>query len=393
MSAATENLVLPPAAEGMEDGSIDLLAIAVAIISEWRIGVIVFLIVTAISVAYVYTLKPQYVATATFLPQEGHTGGETLASLFSNRGPGALYIGLLHSRSVQDNTIDRLNLLQQFRTQDREVARNILASKSTFVEGSDSLITISIRDGDAHMAASIADAYMQGLEDLNDKMAADQSTLTRRFFEHQLQQERDALATAEMQLQELQKRTGLIRPETQASTAIANVAGLRAQIDSLRVQLAGLLSGETEQNPRVQVVRNQLAALEAQERNAETGSGAAPVGAAPSAVQIPQGTLDLARAQREVAYHEGLVSSLANQYETARLNEASARSVFQVVDKAIVPETKAWPPRKSYLEVCFLLGILIGMISIVVSLVSRRIAANANHRQQLIALRRAFSSR
>jgi len=377
----------------MEDGGIDLLAIAVAIISEWRIGVLVFFAVAAIGAAYVYTLKPQYVATATFLPQEGHTGGETLASLFSNRGPGSLYIGLLHSRSVQDNTIDRLNLLERFGTQDREEARGILAAKSTFAEGGDSLITITIRDGNAQMASSIADAYMQGLEDLNDKMAADQSALTRRFFERQLQQERDALATAEMQLQELQKRTGLIRPEAQASTAIANVAGLRVQIDSLRVQLAGLLSGETEQNPRVQILRNQLATLEAQERNAETGAGASPVGAAPSAVQIPEGTLDLARAQRQVAFHEGLVSSLASQFETARLNEASARSVFQVVDRAVVPETKAWPPRKAFLEVCFLIGALAGVIAIVISLVYRRIVANVNHRQQLTALRRAFSSR
>jgi tyrosine-protein kinase Etk/Wzc len=46
-----------------------------------------------------------------------------------------------------------------------------------------------------------------------------------------------------------------------------------------------------------------------------------------------------------VKYHEALYEILAKQYEAARLDEAKAGPLVQVIDKAVVPERKSWPPR------------------------------------------------
>lgn len=381
--------VLPPASQGGEDGGIDVLALAAALISEWRLGLITFAIAAAIFVGYVYSLKPQYVATATILPQQGHGNPDTLASLFYARGPGGLYIGLLRSRSVQDDIIDHANLMQLFHVSDRELARDILAGKSSFLEGADGLLFITVRDGNAQDAATIANAYLQGLEDLNDKMGNEQSAQTRRFFERQLQQEREALIQAETQLKQVQQRTGQVAGATQAQIGISTIAALRAQESGLEVQRAALLKGATEQNPDVQRLNSQIAQLQAQERALEQG-GNTPVGAPPPALQIPQLNLDLIRAQREVGYHEALVNSLSAQYETARLNEASARSAFQIVDLAIPPEIKAWPPRRAYLMISLIFAALIGLVLMVLKLVYRRITADPRHRGHLTVLRQAI---
>jgi len=61
--------------------------------------------------------------------------------------------------------------------------------------------------------------------------------------------------------------------------------------------------------------------------------------------QLPQAGLDYIRKYRDVRYHEALYEILAKQYEAARLDEAKAGPLVQVIDKAVVPERKSWPPR------------------------------------------------
>ena len=371
---------------------IDIFALSVAILTEWRIGAAAFGVVTLLCLVLIVALKPQYVATAVLLPQEGHSDSGNLASLFSNRGPGPLYVGLLQSRTVQDDVVKRANLQQLFHVVSMENAREILNAKSTFTVGIDTLVTVTVRDTRAQDAAKIANGYLDALQDLNQTMALQQSSQTTQFFEQQLESERDKLAMAEQQLASTQKQTGLVAPETQTQIGLTAIGSTRAEISTRKEQLAALLQSETEENPQVLTLRSQIAQLEVQERSME-GSGASPAGAALPAGQMPQTNLDIVRAQRDVKYHETLVTSLSNQFETARLNEAFARSAFQVVDRAAVPERKAWPPRKPFFLAALVFAAIMGLVAIVARLAWRRIAADPEHQAQLAQLRRAFGAR
>jgi tyrosine-protein kinase Etk/Wzc len=371
---------------------IDLFGIVVALLSEWRLGLIAFAVVAVICVGLVFLLKPQFVATAVLLPQAGRSDSGNLGSLFSNHGPGQLYIGLLQSRSVEDDVIQRAGLLQLFQTSSMETARNELSAKSSFAEGVDTLVTVSVRDGNAQDAAKIANGYLEALQNLNDTMGLQQSSQTTRFFQHQLEDERQQLIAAETQLALTQKQTGLVASESQTQIGLSAIAGVRQEITMRQVQLTALLQSETEQNPEVRTLRSQIGQLQAQERRLEEGSGS-PVGAAPSAREMPQNNLDIVRAQREVKYHDALVTSLANQFEAARLNETFSRSAFQVVDRAVVPEHKAWPPRKPYLLASLVFAALMGGVAVVAKLMWRRVIADPGHQAQRARLREAFGAR
>lgn len=381
---------LPYDTEPIPEEGIDLVAIFAAMAGEWRLALITFLVFAAVALAYVFSLKPQYVATATFLPSQGRTEAESLSSIFSPRGPGNLYIGLLSSRSVQDDIIDRAHLFQLFGTHSYETARAILAGRSSFGEGGDSIIVVAVRDTNSQNAAMIANAYLQGLQDLSDKMAQAQAAQTRKFYDRQLEIQSAELNQAEDAYAKLQERTGEVAPGTQASIGISNIAGLRQQVTSLQVQLAVLRQSETEQNPEVQRVRSQIAQLEAEERVQEAGSGRTPVGAATTAAKIPSVTLELNRAERDVASHTALVNSLSTQFQNARLDEDFSHPAFQVIDRAFAPEARAWPPRPSYIGVSLAFAFLAGLFAIVVKLVIRRISSNPTHRAKLHRLRRAF---
>ncbi|HEY5381870.1 MAG TPA: hypothetical protein VIJ65_06415 [Acidobacteriaceae bacterium] len=392
---ATDTLrpeLLPPAGEQDERG-VDLLALAIALASEWRLGAKAFLIAFVLLIALIFFLSPQYVATAVILPEGGHSTTSSLSSLFATSGPGGLYMGLLNSRSVQDEVIDRADLMRVFKTSSRETARDILVDKSTFKAGTDSLLTISVKDRRAKIAAGITNAYLQSLRDLNNRMNLEQSAETRDFFKEQIEDERNQLANAETQLETTEQRTGIVQPEAQTQIGLNAIAAVRAQITQLQVQMAALLRGATSQNPQVQRLQSQIAQLQSEEHAMEQGSSSAPAGAAPPAQQLPKTNLDVLRAQREVTFHNALVTALAGQFETARGIEEEARPEFQVVDRAIVPEHKAWPPRRLFLIAAIVLSCIVALIAIVLRLAWRRIERDPEHREQLAQLRQAIKGR
>lgn len=384
--------LLPPAGAQEEDG-VDLIAVAAALLSQWRLGLITFAVLLILTAGIVFSLKPKFVATAVILPENTRIESNSLAALLTTHGNGSMYLGLLKSRSVQDEVVDRAKLLAVLHTSSRESARGMLAGMSTFTEGADTLITISVKNKSAETAAAIANAYLDALKDLNTRMSLEQSTETGNFFKSQLQQERGELAEAETNLENTQRKTGVVQPEMQTSIGLNAIAQVRAQITQVQVQLAALLRGATEQNPQVQRLKSQLAQLQAQEHTLEQGTARSPAGAAPSAEQLPQQNLNVLRAQREVTYHNALVTSLANQFESARLMEGTGPSQFRIVDRAVAPEHKAWPPRLPFLIGAIVFSALMGLLAMICRLVWRRIESDPDHQDRMVLLRESIRRR
>ena len=385
---ATERLAYDT--EPMTDGGIDLVAVVAAILTQWKIGLLTFVVVAAAGLAYVHTLKPQFVATATFLPSQGHVEASNIASILNTSGPGNLYLGLMRSRSVQDDVVERVHLRERYGVTSYEVGRNILASKSGFLEGPDGIVTISIRDENAQAAADMANAYLVGLQDLSDKMAQAESNQSRRYLDRQLDQSRAELSEAEQNLVRLQQRTGQVAPESQAATSIGNIAGLRSQITSLQVQLAVLRQSEADGNPEIERLKSQIAQVQAEERKQEAGTAATPVGAAVSAVDIPTLNLEISHAQEIVASRRAAVTAMASQAGSSHIDPSFSHPVFQVIDRAIPPEFKAWPPPQQYEAAALGFAFVLALVAVLIALVLKRILANPEHRANFRRLRHSF---
>lgn len=382
-----------PANSDPDDQPIDLMELLVRFLAEWRTGLVIAVIVTVLGVAKTYSLKSQYVAEATILPQGGSSPLGGLAGLFSSRANGDVYFGLLASRSVANSIIDRLDLLKVFGTQSRETAQRILQASSTFVSGSGGIIIISVRNTDAQLATNIANAYTEALGEQEDRMNYAEAARQQSFFETQLNQERQALADAETSLKKEEQSSGVVSLEAQTQIGLSTIAATRAQIQALQVQLATLLQSATEQNPQVQTLRTQLAALEAKEHGLEASSGVGGAGVAPAAGRLPQLSIEVAHLQRDVRYHEARVSSLASSYEAARLSQQQTNPEYEVVDRAVVPEERSWPPRGMYLALAAGAGILAGLFAILLRLFFRRLRADPRQAQHLRSIRHNFSLR
>lgn len=257
-------------------------------------------------------------------------------------------------------------------------------------QGGDGIIAVSYRDENAQKAADIANAYLEGLQDISDHMAQSQYAMTRKFFDRQLEEEQRSLDKAEDNFAAHQVKTGQVAPDAQAATGINNIAGLQGQITALQVQLQTLLQSESEGNPDVQRLRAQIAAVEAQKRRQESGGGFNGVGAPIAASKIPTSALDLQRAQREVANHAARVNSLNGQYGSARLDAEFSHEAFEIIDPAIPPEFKAWPPKEPYQYAAIGGGLLAAFVVIVLKLIVMRIAGMPEYRATFRRLRGAF---
>ncbi len=398
-SPAVDPLVPPIASAPIStlDDSVDVLRIIAVFTAEWRVFLLTTAIVFALGAAWVIHLPSRFVANAVLLPKAAPPslgGGGLTAAVFDNFRPASPYTTLLTSRNLMNDVIRRADLNTVFGTQSMEAARGQLAGMTQIFSGADGTYNITVRDRSATEAARIANTYIDALRAVQENMAEQQAQIQRRFFQTQLNHEREALAAAEDDYERAQESSGIIAADTQTQIGLTTIAGTRAQITGLQVQLSALLQSATEQNPQVQTLRSQIAQLQAQERSQEAGTGSGKAtGAAPSAGRMPRVNLEIARKQREVAYHQTLVNSLANQYENLRMGEGNLNDNFDVIDRAIVPEFPTWPPRRLYYLLALAGGIIAGLIASGIAVALRRLLNDPQQRDNLRLIRASVSRR
>ena len=212
----------------------------------------------------VLLMHPTFTAKAIILPpQQGQSSAALVSQLGSLaaltglgssgavKDPNDLYLGVLQSNTVQDGLIKRLNLMAAYKVKKLSDARRMLAGGSKFVSEKGGMISITIKDGDPHRAAQIANAYVDELHDINSRLIIGEASLRRNFFSQQLALEKDRLTDAEIALQETEESTGAISPVGQTGVVIGQVSALNSQIISREVQLDALRTSSTDQNPDV----------------------------------------------------------------------------------------------------------------------------------------------
>ena len=270
--------------------------------------------------------------------------GLSLLSGFALRNPADLYMGMLKSRTIADTLIQKFRLTEVYDVKYLINARKHLARNTTIESGKDTLIHVTVEDSDPRRAAAIANGYIEELSKQNSHLAMTEASQRRLFYEAQLSREKDALADAEVELRNTQQATGLVLPGGQAEAIIRSGAQLHAEILTREAELEAMKTYATENNPRFQTVRRELSVLQGELSRLEQGGPNARSLELPTG-QLPEATLKYIRKLRDVKYHETLFEILAKQYEAARLDEAKSAPLVQVLDRAVVPEKRSWPPR------------------------------------------------
>lgn len=332
---------------GMQDDEISLLDLLQTIVDNLRLLVLGPLAVGFTAFGVSFLIPPTYTAKTQFLPPQQQQSAATsmLASLGSLGGlagavggiknPADQYIAYMKSVTLQDSLIDRFKLLERYGELKKTDARSTLSDSVRVSSGKDGLISVEVEDKDPKFAADIANAHVEELGKLLEKLATTEAQQRRLFFEKQLTQAKDKLIQSETSL----KATGISGSvlKSNPATAVATVAGLQAAITSQEVKLGAMRSFLAETAPDFKLAMNELVNLRAQ-----------------LAKQEKDNTLDVGKTTkegdyiskyREFKYHETLFELFSRQYELAKVDEAREGAVIQVLDPAQTPERKTKPKR------------------------------------------------
>jgi len=160
------------------------------------------------------------------------------------------------------------------------------------------------------------------------------------------------------------------------------------------VQLASLRTSSTEQNPDVIRLTSELNGLRGQLRDLESGTAKhVPGDISITTANVPQAGLEYIRKERDVKYHQFLFDLLARQYEAARIDEAKAAPVIQIVDPALPPDRKSSPFRALWAIVGCILGFILSTAWVFGTYIYHRLESDEEQARRLALLRQELKLR
>ena len=389
------------------DKQISLLDLFIVIVKRRQLIIRVALCIVLAGLIISLLLPARYTASTSILPpqQNSSAGAAMMAQLGSlgsiaslggsalgMKNPNDLQVAMLKSRTVEDAMINRFHLQDRYKTRRKSDARKKFEQYVEIDSGSkDGLIRVDVTDRDASYAADMANGYVEEYKKFSATLAVSEASQRRLFFERQLSQAKDNLATAEEELKKTEQKTGLIQLDSQTRAAIQLVAELRAQIAAKQVEISAMRSFATSENPQLQVAEQQLAGLRSQEQKMGGGSEGSSNELVPKG-NVQESSIEYVRKLRDVKYYETIFDLLARQYEVAKVDEARQGAVVQVVDSATVPDHRSSPRRTLIVLGAAAFGILLGIIGALATEGFVRLSNNPAERWRMETLRGLFTS-
>ena len=369
---------LPPLESRDQEGEVNLMDLLLVLAKYNRLIITLTFLGAVLAVTYVMLATKIYTAKTVLLPpqQESQSASALLSSLggggLAQLASGAnLMLGVLASRTLADEVIQRYNLQSYYEQKSLTGTRSALWGAASVKADKGGFITIEFSDKNPRLAAAIANAFVEELAKINQKVALTNAARRRLFFENQVKMTRDNLAAAEVELKRMQEKTGIISLDRQSGIALQAVASMRAEIASKEVELSAMRGYATEKNPNYQRLQEVISGLRTQLTKLEqtnTGRGDSKV----STGKLPQIGLKYARALRDLKEQEAKFEYLGKLLEGARIDESKDAPLIQVVDKAIPPEFPSKPAGLLILIIFTLLGFILGVVMAFIKSASAR---------------------
>jgi uncharacterized protein involved in exopolysaccharide biosynthesis len=363
-----------------DEDEVSLLDYFRVIRKHWRMEVgLVLMACVAAGVASLL-LPKEYEATASVLPPPDPKGGRALESLIGQTGAGAflggmlsgtdtkdVFVGILKSRTMQDDIIKRFDLIKAYKLVESKTpmqsSRAKLSGMTNVKVSREGVISVTAGAYEPKLAADIANFYVENLDRLNTTLNITDAGRTRLFLEGRAAEAQKALRDTENRLKEFQSRSKAVVMEGQAKAAIEAAGKLEGQILAAEVQLKTLETFATPRNPDVIRLKEGIDEMRRQLKRMEygrtTGNPRPEPGGAVADYSVPLGSIpttgvELARLIREAKIQETIFTLLTQQLEQAKIAEAKDMPTVRILDRAVVPE---WKSRPKVLQNVLLAGV------------------------------------
>ena len=305
----------------------------------------------------------------------GQSGG--LAGIASDllgiKSTGALFVGVLQSRSVQDRIVDQFDLKRVYHTGFEINAEKKLAKNTEISEDRKSgIITLTVTDHDPKRAAQIAGGYVNQLNAMMAGLNTSSAHRERVFLEERLRDVSKEMEVAEQDFSQFSSKNTTIDVSAQARAMLESSAMLQGQLVASQSELEGLKQIFTENNVRVRSTEARISELreQIQKMAGQSGTQASDGTVAsdspyPSVRQLPILGVGYADRFRRLKVDETVFATLTTEFELAKVQEAKEIPTVKVLDPPNVPEKKAFPPRLIIISFGTIFAVILGAVWIV----------------------------
>jgi uncharacterized protein involved in exopolysaccharide biosynthesis len=347
---------------------------------RFLIGAGIYALLASALIAFVIPVR--YKAKAQLMPPEGQQGlGMALMSALSSskgggaggalgglagdllgmKNSGALFVGVLKSRTVADRMIEQFDLMNLYRDSKIEDARDDLEDHTDVTEDRKSgIISVSVTDHNAKRAAAMAQAYVSELDRLVAQVSTSSARRERIFLEARLREVKGDLDLAARNFSEFASKNAALDIPAQGKAMMEAAATLQGQIIAAESELSGLQQIYADSNVRVRSLKARISELHQQldrlggdAANPSNGEGLV----APPIRKLPVLGVTYADLYRQNKIEETVFELLTQQYEMAKVQEAKEIPSVKVLDPPVVPTKKSFPPRGIFMAVGTVLGI------------------------------------
>jgi capsule polysaccharide export protein KpsE/RkpR len=291
--------------------------------------------------------------------------GAVAGDLLGVKSSGALFVGVLNSRTVEDRLIERFQLKKVYSVQLEEDARKNLAENTSVSEDRKTgIIAITVTDREPKRSAAIAQAYVEELNQLVAELSTSAAHRERVFLEERLSAVKQDLDDASQKFSQFASKNTAIDIKEQGRAMVEAASVLQGQLVAAESELKGLEQIYTSNNVRVRAVQARISELQRQlEKLGGKGFGDAgqetdsSYRLYPSIRELPLLGVTWADLYRRTRIQEIVYETLTQQYELAKVQEAKETPSVKVLDAARLPERKSFPPRlliASFMGVLFL---------------------------------------
>ena len=343
-----------------EKRNLNLIDYIVLLVKHKRFFIFLIIITAVISYLSIFFLiEKQYDSTATILPSQDQSLDNVTGLLknikglplelpnFSSNTDVEMYNTIIYSRTFLENVINTFSLVQVYDldTADKEYmekAVKTLKNNIDVEQTNDLAFEITVRANSPKLSANITNYILDLLNKRIVELKIEKSRDNRVFLEDRIQEIKGNLSNVEDSMKIFQERTGIFKVDDQAMASFQEYANLDAQLAKKQIEesIYQKLYGKNSS-----VSMNAEIALKEFEEKLNKLKNSKDNNLLLSLKKLPRNALQYYRYYRNIEIYNTILEFVIPLYEQARFQEQKDVPVFQVIDYAVPPVKKSFPPR------------------------------------------------
>jgi hypothetical protein len=289
-------------------------------------------------VAVLLCLFPRpHLARVKLLPQGSNSGAGALISALGGGGVqnfaavlGAQktnYLVIGRSHDVQQDVVERLDLVDLWNSPDQAAAERKLGKKVDIELLTGGVLEVTARDTDPVFAQRLVEGFSAAIQARLAGLGQEQVRTKRAIVTARLEEANTALEVAERDLNAFRMQNNLPSPEAELGAAVSTRLTLDAQIRGKEVEIETARRFQTDNSMRVRTLVSELGALRRQRAEADqAGNGE-------NALALSSQTAEYVRLYREQKFAETIMLVYRRFFEEVSVEALSAETTVQVIER------------------------------------------------------------